>query len=345
MHPTLVAWRVKQIAPIIWPKDLDSPFVPGPLAVCSEDIGMARQLRGGGGTASARSCGGSERGHGVYAILLPRPGVGLTRACRPPVTAPPLPRSLISAAAFHFTGKLNAFSFCRLAGALPLRLALVHLQPWLLVCWLAAFPGLMAFLVIRRLCVNISGSRHFMLMLMHGLQMSRGYAGFYSPLTSTAHHGNCIQLALGRATVSKAKDAARTRRRRRIETLGSPHRTSRATAAAAAAVRVRVTRATTTGELSGKARPRDLHCSMSCCRLSGKVENVASGRRNATASRAGKHKNNTMLKCRRHSSSSSSGSYNDNGRSAAKSKQTKSLDSTRHMPDLVLWATRALSAK
>lgn len=92
-----------------------------------------------------------------------------------------------------------------------------------------------------------------MLMLMHGLQMSRGYAGFYSPLTSTAHHGNCIQLALGRATVSKAKDAARTRRRRRIETLGSPHRTSRATAAAAAAaVRVRVTRATTTGELSEK---------------------------------------------------------------------------------------------
>lgn len=310
---------------------------------------MARQLRGGGGTASARSCGGSERGHGVYAILLPRPGVGLTRACRPPVTAPPLPRSLISAAAFHFTGKLNAFSFCRLAGALPLLLALVHLQPWLLVCWLAAFPGLMAFLVIRRLCVNISGSRHFMLMLMHGLQMSRGYAGFYSPLTSTAHHGNCIQLALGRATVSKAKDAARTRRRRRrrrIETLGSAHRTSRATAAAAAAaVRVRVTRATTTGELSEKARPRDLHCSMSCCRLSGKVENVASGRRKATASRAGKHKNNTMLKCRRHSSSSSSGSYNDNGRSAAKSKQTKSLDSTRHMPDLVLWATRALSAK
>lgn len=252
MHPTLVAWRVKQIAPIIWPKDLDSPFVPGPLAVCSEDIGMARQLRGGGGTASARSCGGSERGHGVYAILLPRPGVGLTRACRPPVTAPPLPRSLISAAAFHFTGKLNAFSFCRLAGALPLLLALVHLQPWLLVCWLAAFPGLMAFLVIRRLCVNISG-RHFMLIPMHGLQMSRGYAGFYSPLTSTAHHGNCIQLALGRATVSKAKDAARTRRRRRIETLGSPHRTSRATAAAAAAaVRVRVTRATTTGELSEK---------------------------------------------------------------------------------------------
>lgn len=62
---------------------LHSPLL-GPLAVCSEDMGIARQLRAV--TGRSRSCGGSERGHGVYAILLPRPGVGLTRAWRP---APP----------------------------------------------------------------------------------------------------------------------------------------------------------------------------------------------------------------------------------------------------------------
>jgi len=96
--------------------------------------------------------------------------------------------------------------------------------------------------------------------------------------------------------------------------------------------------------ISEKCDRTDLHRSMSCCRLSGKAEKwkVASGRRKATASRAGKHKNNTMPKCRRQTAAAveeaaeaaAEAATTTTTKAEAQRNQNKQ-NTTRHTADLV----------